>query len=663
MSRQGITSLKYPKMVTATALESRDLLDELRETFLSSGCSEGEFESLLERRHLPDWCLQWMNFEDQQHGRRLQDLFDQYLPPYSLVEIQVRNDADEETGKALISMVERKTGNGHFSATVSMLASTDPQFLDWGNLHFTDLKDYDVHFCKKAAGRCTSKPRSKTLGWYHVSRFRLVTVKMACEVNWMIDAALSNFSDQLQDYMSSGRGAGGPQRSGSPRIEDSPARGADGQAEVRGRSEEEEKKERVADKKRTIKVPFRGSVGRMGKPEMEPGQRGPAEEVARQSKVKEDAAKLARESALAANRALSGRGPQLVDVPRVDLRAREEKPRTDLGLGAGYGRSHGRSFLDDIATVVSDDPMEVPREGARRQVKERGRRPGGGGGHSDDDDDDKRGDRGRDKKRKRSRSSSPGKEPRPRGTAVIAPSKRKEKKRRGSGDPGSDPSSSSDSRKGGKKDDKKKRASRSPQKRRRGDKHKKDSKRKKKAPTRKGGKKSSSGSRSSNSQDELYGHETSKYESLVEKAKRNPGRLLRSGLEQMAKFLAARAGSEGELEGSWRQQKVTAYLNQVLFNQHPPSTIGMRNARELVTLAEALDLLMEENFAGLGDLLMQRMKAVEASLSEGWGVANYQELIPPPKATLTTDQERAFATRHAIQQKRLQEAVVKKKTG
>lgn len=104
-------------------------------------------------------------------------------------------------------------------------------------------------------------------------------------------------------------------------------------------------------------------------------------------------------------------------------------------------------------------------------------------------------------------------------------------------------------------------------------------------------------------------------------------------------------------------------MNQVLFNQHPPASIGMRNARELVTLAEALDLLMEENFAGLGDLLMQRMKAVEASLSEGWGVANYQELIPPPKATLTTDQERAFATRHALQQKKLQETAARKKAG
>ena len=500
-------------MVTTTAVESSELLEELRDTFLASGCSAGEFESLLSRRHLPDWCLQWMDYDDQHHSRRLQDLFDQYLPPFSLLEIEVRNDADEETGRALISIVERKTGNGHFSATVFMLASTDSQFLDWGNLHFTDLKDYDVHFCKKAAGKCTSKPRSKTLGWYHVSRFRLVTVKMACEVRWMVDAALCNFSDQLQDYMSSGRGASGPQGLGSPNRELSPGRGANAREEMPLGSEEEEKKERAPEKRKTIKVPLRGSVARMERPDEGQTTRGPEDDATRQSRKKEEAAKQARESALVANRALSGRGPQLVDVPRVDLRAREDPQKPDLGVG--YGRLRGHSFLDDIGTVGSDDLMEVPKEGTSRQEKDRGRRPGGGGGHSEDDDD-RRDRRGREKKRKRSRSSSSAKKARPRGSAVIAPSNKRKRKHKGSGDRGSDPSSSSGSKRDAKKDDRRKKNSRSPRKRRRGDKQKKDVKKRKKASSRKTGRRSSSGSRSSNSQDELYGHETSKYESLVE---------------------------------------------------------------------------------------------------------------------------------------------------
>ena len=140
---------------------------------------------------------------------------------------------------------------------------------------------------------------------------------------------------------------------------------------------------------------------------------------------------------------------------------------------------------------------------------------------------------------------------------------------------------------------------------------------------------------------------------LMEKAKRHPGKLLRSGLEQMSRFMNTRSGDDLAPSVSWREQRVNAYLNQVLFNQHPASSMGMRNARELVTLATCIDLLMEEQFASLGDVLMQRLKAVEASLSEGWSVANFQELIPPPKATLTSDQERAFAARHALQQRKL----------
>ena len=233
---------------------------------------------------------------------------------------------------------------------------------------------------------------------------------------------------------------------------------------------------------------------------------------------------------------------------------------------------------------------------------------------------------------------------------MIAPEKSKRKRRPG-GDPSSDPDPSSGDGKKKKDDDPRKKkktrneddgSSRSGEKkplRKRRKKHRKKDK--------------SSSSRSSrSSEDEIYGKETAKYESLMEKAKRHPGKLLRSGLEQMSRFMNTRSGDDLAPSVSWREQRVNEYLNQVLFNQHPASSMGMRNARELVTLATCIDLLMEEQFASLGDVLMQRLKAVEASLSEGWSVANFQELIPPPKATLTSDQERAFAARHALQQRK-----------
>ena len=135
-------------------------------------------------------------------------------------------------------------------------------------------------------------------------------------------------------------------------------------------------------------------------------------------------------------------------------------------------------------------------------------------------------------------------------------------------------------------------------------------------------------------EDLMYGKESWKYDFLVEKSRRHVGKLFRSGLEQM----------------TWIRSSSCTH-------QHPSRC-------ELVTLSMALDLLMEQKFAELGDLLMQRMKAVEVSLTEGWSVANHQELIPGPKASLTTDQERSFAARQAVQKKKLQEVVGhKKKTG
>ena len=204
---------------------------------------------------------------------------------------------------------------------------------------------------------------------------------------------------------------------------------------------------------------------------------------------------------------------------------------------------------------------------------------------------------------------------------MIAPGKETKKgSKKDKGNPSSDPDSSSPG--GGKKGKKKRKRSDSKKKQEKKKKRKKEKKKKKK---KKKDKKSSSSS-TADSQEDLYGKETAKYESLVEKSRRNPGRLLRSGLEQMSKYLAARTGGEGGPTVSWRDQRVGAYLNQVLFNQHPPSVIGVRNTRELVTLAEAIDFLMEEQLPSLGDLLMQRLKAVEASGTEGWSVASYQEL-------------------------------------
>ena len=108
--------------------------------------------------------------------------------------------------------------------------------------------------------------------------------------------------------------------------------------------------------------------------------------------------------------------------------------------------------------------------------------------------------------------------------------------------------------------------------------------------------------------------------------------LLRSALKEMSRYLAARGEAMKEDPS---QGKVVPYLHQILLPQYPKT--GIRSHRELVTLASALDLLLEGNLGMLGDLMAQRFKAIEASLAAdgNWAVARHQELIPV-QASLST---------------------------
>ena len=247
----------------------------------------------------------------------------------------------------------------------------------------------------------------------------------------------------------------------------------------------------------------------------------------------------------------------------------------------------------------------------------------------------------RKKKKKAGGSSSEEDPPDKLRGALVVPPKKKKKKKKGS----SDPSSSSSSGAGKKRKSKRDRSS--------------DKKRKKKRRKRS----DSSSQGTTDSDDDFYGRESRKFASLLEKAQKQPGKLLRSGLEEMGRYMASRVGDLPGGSAGWREQKVTAYLSQVLFTQYSPQSMGVRNSRELLTLAEAIDQLMAENFAAVGDILMQRFKATESSLDAGWTVARHQELIRPEHASLTSPQERAFAARAALQHHRLETAVGKRKSG
>ena len=144
-------------------------------------------------------------------------------------------------------------------------------------------------------------------------------------------------------------------------------------------------------------------------------------------------------------------------------------------------------------------------------------------------------------------------------------------------------------------------------------------------------------------------------------SQKNPGVLLRKGMEEMGRYLADRA-PEGEGTDHWMGHRMMAYISQVVLTQHTPQAIGVRNHRELLTLGRAIDMLVQGQLAELGDLLMQRLKALETSLvDQGWHSARHQELIPPHSASLTTEGERRKAARMELSANKLRDMTLRAK--
>ena len=99
------------------------------------------------------------------------------------------------------------------------------------------------------------------------------------------------------------------------------------------------------------------------------------------------------------------------------------------------------------------------------------------------------------------------------------------------------------------------------------------------------------------------------------------------------------------------------YLTTALSPAHP--SMGVRNQRELRTLAEALDALIGGDLGRAADLLMQRFKAVELAATDagGWAAASHLELIPEVNASSSTLSEREAAARALVRQDKLQKAI------
>lgn len=98
-----------------------------------------------------------------------------YMKPRTLVEVEVK-DAEEQQvrGTAILQIKEMKNPKSQWAAKVHFVASEESTFADWATLHFDDLQDFQVHFCKKVG--CAIKPPAKSCGYFHVGKFRLLPV-------------------------------------------------------------------------------------------------------------------------------------------------------------------------------------------------------------------------------------------------------------------------------------------------------------------------------------------------------------------------------------------------------------------------------------------------------------------------------------------------------
>ena len=88
------------------------------------------------------------------------------------------------------------------------------------------------------------------------------------------------------------------------------------------------------------------------------------------------------------------------------------------------------------------------------------------------------------------------------------------------------------------------------------------------------------------------------------------------------------------------------WLNSICPGRKTPSEIGPRNAEELLSLAAAIDALLNGSLESLGDILMQRFKGVQLAIEKGdWSMANKLQPVADGSVNLVSTEEMAAVTR------------------
>ena len=89
-------------MADADALNSNGLVIEMKDAFLGGNGSLEEWEDITNRPELPTWAMHWMHGEDEERKEQLDELFQYYMLPFTLVEMEILDDQGVSSGRALM---------------------------------------------------------------------------------------------------------------------------------------------------------------------------------------------------------------------------------------------------------------------------------------------------------------------------------------------------------------------------------------------------------------------------------------------------------------------------------------------------------------------------------------------------------------------------------
>lgn len=109
-----------------------------------------------------------------------------------------------------------------------------------------------------------------------------------------------------------------------------------------------------------------------------------------------------------------------------------------------------------------------------------------------------------------------------------------------------------------------------------------------------------------------------------------PGALANLTLQRFRELLERSTG-RGAAEDTVEMPPVArAYLSQIYMVRNPEASLGLRNVRELRTLATLVDMMASNDCLRALDVALQRMKAIELFVAQGnWSQANMLELVLP----------------------------------